>query len=269
MEWISNIPDIPALNLPEYNNSMLSIQDGQHQNVEIIRSVKPPSGEFTVLAVDFEFHNHYSYDGKAIIMTCLMFCYLSNLHVYFNLICPAVGFISVASVSTPSTTLVVDCLNDNRKFAIKWMSKLLEGRRCLKVLHGCSNDIFRLRKDWQCFPNGVVDLQDLFVVWKNQSFSEALTVFWEPIKSRLLQKKSSVMDSEIQQYLRDLNTPGLGILVEGLFPGSPIDKAGVKSFADWRHRPIHSDLLDYSAKDSFYTLRVFHSFFEKVKICSF
>lgn len=49
----------------------------------------------------------------------------------------------MASVSSPEKTFIVDTLLQNRAFATNWLSKMLTGKRTLKVVCGGDNDIFR------------------------------------------------------------------------------------------------------------------------------
>ncbi|CAL8129943.1 unnamed protein product [Orchesella dallaii] len=236
IDWCRELSSIQLHSLPEFSMNTVHVQDELNQTKDILEVIKTPPNCTGILAVDFEFHNTYSYDG----------------------------FICVASVSSPTATLVVDCLLGNREFAKDWMSKMLTGKRTLKVFCGCANDIFRLQKDWSCFPFGILDLQDLFVIWRRGNLVDCTELCKSTVQKRLLERGQPILESAVIRYLTSLDMPGLAFLMEVFFPTSPVSKNTIASYADWRKRPLHPGLVHYSAIDSYFTLRIFFALYEKV-----
>lgn len=173
------------------------------------------------------------------------------------------GFISVAAVSSPNSTLVIDCLYENREFAIQTVKTMMESRKVIKVLCGCCNDVFRLQKDFKCFAKAVVDVQDMFQIWKTMDFENCLRICRSTISKRL-QNKDRFKTGGEQQYLRDLQAPGLDFLME-IFD-EKITKNKIATVADYRVRPLPDDLVQYTASDSYYTLKVFYKLYSNVCI---
>lgn len=90
----------------------------------------------------------------------------------------------LGSVSSPYNTLVVDTLFNNRDYARSWMTKMLTGKRTLKVFLGVNNDVFRLRKEWNVFPYGVVDIHSMFLQWKESNIMGVYEQCLPTVKNR-------------------------------------------------------------------------------------
>lgn len=119
------------------------------------------------------------------------------------------GFISITSLSTPESNLVIDGLY--RGYHTKHQLKhLIESPDILKIFCGADNDIFRMQRNWQCYPVGLIDIQDMFVVFKETAFSKCLDMCRPAIKARLGEKspKKVITDQDISLWLHDLTKPG-------------------------------------------------------------
>lgn len=64
VDWISNIPNIQDQTVSPWSAEMVYFQDAQNQSLDVIRTIRPPTGSFGVLAVDFMQHNVLSFDGN-------------------------------------------------------------------------------------------------------------------------------------------------------------------------------------------------------------
>ncbi|CAL8131055.1 unnamed protein product [Orchesella dallaii] len=233
LEWANDLPSIREVtNDLVFSMQNVILQNEYNSGYDIMELLLSENHSFDVLAVDFEFHNTYSYDG----------------------------FICVASLSNQVKSCVVDVLNNNRNHGRKWVGQVLESKSILKVFCGCDNDLIRLKKDWGCFPIGVVDIQDLFYIWKERCFDDCFSRCKVIIHKELQRKLRKNDESACRKYLLDLQKPGLSFLMEVFAPHSA--SLGVKSpeatFADWRKRPIHPDLIKYAALDSFACIQIFH-----------
>lgn len=97
-----------------------------------------------------------------------------------------IGFLAVGSLASPETTLVFDCLTDRRKNSPTMrdiISNLMESEESLKVMCGCQNDILRLKKDYNCFPRLVLDIQDLFIIWRNADINNCFQTCLPALKT--------------------------------------------------------------------------------------
>lgn len=263
-----SIPKITEENLPMFHSDMIAYFDHTCEH-DIFQRVQPPPGGFSVLSVDFEFHQEYSYDGTYFYiiyinkMEILCNGYIKKINGAFKIL---IGFISVASLSCPSKTLVIDCLYESRQRAMEELRNILEASDTLKVFCGCSNDVFRLQKDWECFTRRAVDIQDMFAIWKEASFEDVLHQTSDACKTALKEKNKPNSDSDVRKYLATLNTPSLQFLKNAFLSEADSDKDDVVSLSDWRLRPLHADQIKYSALDSYYTLQIFHFLNAKVNI---
>lgn len=58
--------------------------------------------------------------------------------------------------------------------------------------------------------------------------------------------------------------PSAEFLISLFFENSQVTKNSLGSKADWRKRPIHPELLMYSAMDAWYPLRIFYKLYQIV-----
>jgi ribonuclease D len=173
------------------------------------------------------------------------------------------GYIAVAALSSPLKTLIVDVLGADRKAILELLKEILESTKIIKIFHGGDNDWIRVKKDWRIFPRAVVDLQDLFVVWKVYDFANCSKSCEAAIIKHLKDRKP-VDEQSILKIFIDMLNPGLDFLME-VFGITNDNKDKVATHADWRKRPIHEDLQNYVAKDSFYALYIFYKLMDMVR----
>lgn len=64
MEWVSRIPILDVPIVPQFSMDLVHLQNAESQQIEVIRTMRPPAEGFGVLAVDFKSHNELSYDGE-------------------------------------------------------------------------------------------------------------------------------------------------------------------------------------------------------------
>lgn len=176
------------------------------------------------------------------------------------------GFISVASVSSPTRTIVTDCLYDNREFAMSWLTKMLTGKRVLKILCGSDDAIFKLQKNWRCFGNGFVDLEDMFLVWKQNFPEECFNNCKNALILKLREKKRPATQEVCRNYFEQLKKPDLKFLINTFFIDEKLQKHPAAVYADWTNRPLHNDLIIYSGSDSFFILKIFYRLYSIVSV---
>ncbi len=181
----------------------------------------------------------------------------------YNCVC-FTGFISVGTVSSPTTTLVVDTLFGNREFAQSWMSKMLAGKRVLKVFLGIHDEIFRLRKEWKVFPNGVLDLHSMFKIWKESNMADVYTQCKPAVQKQLLSRGRTATNEACEEFLQQLQTPTLDFFLATLFADEGIPKNDLAKLADFRRRPISMDLVKHVALENFMKLKIFYHIYSKV-----
>lgn len=170
----------------------------------------------------------------------------------------------MGSVSSPTTTLVVDTLFANREFSRSWMTKMLTGKRVLKVFLGLNDVSYRLRKDWGVFVNGAVDLQSMFQQWKKESIHDVYKQCAPAVKNRLLSRGKVATEDACMQYLKNLQDPTLEFFIETLYPDERRTTSEVENLADYRRRPLHPDLVQNAAMKSYIILKTFFSIYSKV-----
>ncbi len=64
VEWVSRIPRLDVPIAPQFSMDLVHFQNAENQQLDVIRTMKPPTGGFGVLAVDFKSHREVSYDGE-------------------------------------------------------------------------------------------------------------------------------------------------------------------------------------------------------------
>jgi len=64
----------------------------------------------------------------------------------------------------------------------------LEDDYWLKIFCGFQNDLARLKKDWSCFVEGVLDIQLMWFTWKARNAIECENVSWNAIKKQLIER---------------------------------------------------------------------------------
>lgn len=139
----------------------------------------------------------------------------------------------------------------------------------IKIFCGADNDILRMQRNWECYAVGVIDIQDMFNVWKLTKWDRCLSSCYETVKVRLSSKKKGtcvISRVEIEQWLKDYQKPGMDFLMDVLLKEKGVEKNKSITCADWRVRPLHLDMLRYAAMDSFYALKIFYILYAEVKI---
>lgn len=167
---------------------------------------------------------------------------------------------AVGSVSTPESNYVVDLLYESRELAIKSFRQILEDPLIAKISCGCSNDLTRLRKDWGIFPIGIIDVQELFGVFKMDSPEACFRTCLPTITNKLKEPKNKHL-SQKELFQRLTQQPGIEFLISVFFEDlppmeNPKDKKA--TVADWSIRPLDSFLQAYAAGDSHYALKLFY-----------
>jgi ribonuclease D len=173
------------------------------------------------------------------------------------------GFICLASASTKGYNYVIDAIGTTRNSVVAKFGEVLTDTKILKVACGMDNDILRLQKDWSCFPTNVVDIQDMFLVWKQSNYEDCQRMSQQAIKFHFKEKGKSPSDEELTSYFSSLRNPGLDFLTF-IFYGKSAKKDHAATFADWRKRPLHDQLFKYATFDSFYTRRLYFLLAAKV-----
>ncbi len=159
---------------------------------------------------------------------------------------------------------MTDCLRDNRVFAANWLSKMLSGKRVLKVLCGSDNAIFNMQKNWSCFGNGFVDIDDMFAVWKQTFPEQCFLACRNALILKLREKMRPATQESCKNFFNSLKNPGLAFLTNVFFLAEQIQIDPAAQYADWTHRPLHQDLVRFSASESFFILKIFYCLYEIV-----
>lgn len=141
---------------------------------------------------------------------------------------------------------------------------MLTGKRVLNVFLGMDDNIFRLRKDWKLFPNGVVDIHSMFSIWKDSNMMDVYQQCIPAVKKRLMSRGKDASNEECELYLQQLESPRLEFFLETFFPGEEIPRSQLAKFADFRHRPINFELITHLAAESFMRLKIFFVLYSKV-----
>lgn len=171
----------------------------------------------------------------------------------------------MAILSGPINTILIDCLNDHRheQVTVKGtLKKLMESNNVIKVMCGCGNDIGRLKKDYNCFPIMVVDIQHMFSIWKTKSFEDCYQATRGVMQERAIEKRKDASQQSLRKYLNDYDAPGLDFLMKVFNCPNVKDKS--VTCADWRKRPLSLIQRNYAAMDGHYTFHIFYKLYGKV-----
>lgn len=76
-------------------------------------------------------------------------------------------------------------------------------------------------------------------------------------------KTTRIEEERIRQAYENVQSPSLDFLRE-VFLYSDKTRSKLATNADWSFRPLHPDLLEYAAKDAYYSLAVFYHLLKKV-----
>lgn len=170
----------------------------------------------------------------------------------------------MVSLASKERTYVIESLYQNRKSAIHNVTRLLQNTHLLKIFCGADNDSIRVKKDWNCFPVNVLDLQDLFVLWKLYNYSDCYQHCYQAIKEKLMLNNQEVNEEfQINEFLRNYTKPSLEFLIN-VFLDTRMKKNELCTLADYRKRPLHQDLINYSGQDSRCAVLIFELMAPKV-----
>lgn len=175
------------------------------------------------------------------------------------------GYIAIASIASFNNTFVIDCTKDEDQDLVTVASvikEMAESTDVLKIMCGCQNDVFRMRRDFECYPFLLVDVQDLFVEWKRSDIDDCFNVCYNVIKSIAVEKKRSTSTDALFQWFQEYNTPSLDFLMQAL--GIPDRKDKTLTMTDWT-KPLSERQLNYAAKDTFYLLEIFYRLYGVVR----
>src|SRR5689334_22901806 len=98
----------------------------------------------------------------------------------------------------------------------------------------------------------VVDLQDLFVVWKQHQFDQAFNMCRETLRKNELKKKRPTDPAALLMRFQEYDAPSLQFLLDVFY--LDLEKNENLTTSDWRQRPLSYDQILYSAIDAFGTL---------------
>jgi len=183
------------------------------------------------------------------------------------------GFISVISVCTWDEVYVIDPIYELwNDINTTFKTKFLENPNILKVFHNMDNDVLLGQTTLQTYMTGVVDLNHMFQIYKMQNPDECF-ILMRPIlkeleaeKSKKKRKPTDLSDSNLRNILLTLDKIAYDKVVNAFY-GKQCKLQKELRRSDWRVRPL-GDLVDYSAKDAYYLLGLFHLILQKVIICS-
>lgn len=147
------------------------------------------------------------------------------------------------------------------------MKQLMETTAVIKVTCGCQNDILRMRRDWDCFPFLVVDLQDMYCRWMMAGGEDFFETCKAAARDYRIAKRKETSVFALRTFLKEYTSPSLKFLMQVF----EIDDAKDDSMtvSDWRLRPLSKGQMRYAGKDSFYALQLFYRLYEKVKLIAF
>lgn len=143
---------------------------------------------------------------------------------------------------------------------------MCENPAILKVTCGGNNDLLRLRKDFHCFALLVIDIQDLFCIWRDSEFSSCFSVCQAALRNRTIQKQKNadVSSQALKLKLQQYDAPALDFLISVF--RFPADKKKCYTMSDWTQRPLTKEQIEYAGKDSYYTLAIFYELYILVSI---
>lgn len=133
---------------------------------------------------------------------------------------------------------------------------------------GFRGDSDRMKKDFQCFPLQIVDIQDMFTIWRKADPQKCFEKSTDALKWQIKKNPKSkhvILTKEIMwDYLMKYDTPSLEFLLKVFNIQDLKDSASTNS--DWRMRDLPFRMMIYAAKDSYYNLYIYKALMEKVKI---
>lgn len=173
-------------------------------------------------------------------------------------------------MSSCKRTGVFDCIEDNsadETSVASIVKQVMENSHVLKVMIGCMNDVIRMRRDFATYPLVLVDVADMFAYWKSTKFEDCFAFCESHIVKRFRKSKKTVDEHGMKMWLEEYNNPGLEFLMNIFSVTDEKDKSC--STLDWRKRVgpdgrLPKRMLEYAAKDSYYTLLIFFKLFDKV-----
>lgn len=144
---------------------------------------------------------------------------------------------------------------------------IFESKTVLKIMHGCVNDIFTLKRDFATVPVAVVDLQLLH----QEIIKTFLTYVGEEEKGKIydprgiIQRATGIPNESLPNFedkvaLTKLTKEGLPLskLVKIHFPQTQEPESA--TLADWRIRPLtNQKMIDYAVYDVHTLYRVWQS----------
>lgn len=98
----------------------------------------------------------------------------------------------------------------------------------------------------------------MYYRWKVLKPEECFATVSAAIK-RLLDSKSTKnwSPAEVRNYFNGYDKPSLSFLIDFVCPGKGNHKFSFATYADFRKRPLHPELVDYAGFDAYYALRAF------------
>lgn len=176
----------------------------------------------------------------------------------------------MVSIATGKRTFVLDCITaDARQVVISQVSELLQAKDIIKIFCGSNNDLCRLKQEWECFPVNVIDLQDLFRQWKLQNNQDCYNSCEGKIKAKVFkEKRKRLSDWQANEYFHSYESPSLEFLSSVLL-SHPMKKNKIATMADFRKRPLHTDLIEYAGMDAHVTMEVFKLLSMKVNLTKY
>lgn len=83
-----------------------------------------------------------------------------------------------------------DCLHEIHGQKIRQeLKRVMEDDYFLKIFCGFGQDILRMKKDWHCYMEGAVDIQNMWLVWKEESPDECYDHCKRAVIKQLREKK--------------------------------------------------------------------------------
>lgn len=121
--------------------------------------------------------------------------------------------------------------------------------------------VFRMRRDFECFPYLVLDIQDLFVAWKQMDPESCFNSCYTAIKSMAVEKKRATDVDALYDWFKGYDTPSLQFLFKAF--GIPEEKDKKMTMSDWT-KPLSQRQIEYVGKDAYYLLEVFYRMYALV-----
>lgn len=125
-----------------------------------------------------------------------------------------------------------------------------------------------MKKDFQANPVQCVDLQDLYVIWRQADPTDCFNTSLTALQHQVYKKKGNEQNSKnmnyLKSYLATYDTPSLGFLME-VFKINDVKDSGSTN-TDWRKRDLPQRMKIYAAKDAYYNLYIYQKLLQKVNI---